>query len=471
MRKLLALLVLLALLAGGAWLIAGRAAGPIIDIAKPGNMVGQSGELSVLIDRPLTALSRLDIVLEQDGQTLPIFSLPGDASTKVTSEGEGEAPRKARLTRDIGKRSVPQLKAGKTRLIVTAERPVLFGYRHATSTQTKELDVRLTPPRVGVISLHHFINHGGSELVVYSVTPADVQSGVRVGDKVYPGYPASHAGVAGANDSLKVAFFALLHDQDVNTPISVFARDAAGNEAKASFEYRVFPKAYRQSRIEVDDRFLARVVPAILSNTPDLKVDRPDDLVSAFLTINRDLRQRNNATIAGLASKTADRLLWKGPFKQLSNSAVESSFADQRTYFYNGQEIDKQVHLGFDLASTSAAPVQASNEGVVIRADYLGIYGNCVIVDHGLGLQSLYAHLSTIDVKVDDAVKTGQALGRSGATGLAGGDHLHFTMLLGGHAVTPVDWWSVQWVEDRIMRKLREAGTPATPTAPTSATQ
>jgi len=129
------------------------------------------------------------------------------------------------------------------------------------------------------------------------------------------------------------------------------------------------------------------------------------------------------------------------------------------------------VHLGFDLASTAQAPVQASNGGRIVFADFLGIYGNCVIVDHGLGLQSLYAHLSSIGVKVGDTVTQGQELGRSGTTGLAGGDHLHFTMLLGGHAITPVDWWSEQWVQDRVLRKLREASTGPAPAAVPAAAQ
>jgi len=101
--------------------------------------------------------------------------------------------------------------------------------------------------------------------------------------------------------------------------------------------------------------------------------------------------------------------------------------------------------------------VLAANRGRIQHAGWLGIFGNCVIVDHGMGLQSLYAHLSSIDVAVGQIVDTDQQLGRSGATGLAGGDHLHFTMLLHGRAITPVDWWSSQWVEDRIVRKLREA--------------
>jgi murein DD-endopeptidase MepM/ murein hydrolase activator NlpD len=175
------------------------------------------------------------------------------------------------------------------------------------------------------------------------------------------------------------------------------------------------------------------------------------------LRINRDMRTENNAAIKALAAETAPEILWEGPFKQLVNTAVESGFADQRTYVHEGQEVDRQVHLGFDLASTTAAPVLAANRGRVLHAGWLGIYGNCVILDHGMGLQSLYAHLSSIEVGVGDVVSIDQRLGRSGSTGLAGGDHLHFTMLLNGNAVTPVDWWSAQWVEDRVMRKLREA--------------
>ena len=150
-------------------------------------------------------------------------------------------------------------------------------------------------------------------------------------------------------------------------------------------------------------------------------------------------------------------MLWTEAFQQLGNTQVESRFADQRTYFFGDQEIDRQVHLGFDLASVQQAPVLAANTGIVVFADYLGIYGNCVIVDHGLGVQSLYAHLSQMTVKPGAQVAKGQEIGRTGATGLAGGDHLHFTMLLNGTPVNPVEWWDAHWLQDRVFRKIAEA--------------
>ncbi len=405
------------------------------------------------------------MVLEQDGARTPVFTLPGDAQSKLVQQADGSLI----LQRPVGKKALAALKAGKATFIATSSRTVLFGRREVSSEASRDVEVRLTPPQVAVLSTHHFVNHGGSEMVVYRVTPADVESGIRVGDVSYHGYQASSAGVTGADAGLKVGFFALMWDQDLAAPVRVWARDAAGNEAMSSVEVKVFPKPFRKSRIDVDDAFLAKVVPPILAATPSLKVADPANLLESYLTINRDLRKENARTIVALADKSAPDRLWQGPFKQLINSAVQSSFADQRTYVYQGRDVDQQVHLGFDLASTAHAPVQASNAGRIVFAEFLGIYGNCVIVDHGLGLQSLYAHLSSIGVKVGDTVTQGQELGKSGTTGLAGGDHLHFTMLLGGRAITPVDWWSEQWVQDRVLRKLREASTGPAPAVPTAA--
>ena len=182
------------------------------------------------------------------------------------------------------------------------------------------------------------------------------------------------------------------------------------------------------------------------------------DLLADFLKVNGELRRVNADEIAAFAKQTAPTRLWKEPFVQLGNSKVEAGFADHRTYFYKGKEVDQQVHLGFDLAVTAHVPVAAANDGVVVNASWLGIYGNCVIIDHGLGVQSLYGHLQSFDVKVGDKITRGQTIGRSDSTGLAGGDHVHFTMLIGGRMVNPVEWWDPHWIQDRVDRKLSDAG-------------
>ena len=144
------------------------------------------------------------------------------------------------VIRPLGKKAQPALVPGKATLTVTAGRPVLFGYREAVSTVTRDLEVRLDPPRVGVVSLHHFLNLGGSEFVVLRATPPDVEAGVRVGDLSFAAFPGSAVGLT--DPSLQVAFFALPYDQDAATPVTVFARDEAGNEATARMDRQPFPK-------------------------------------------------------------------------------------------------------------------------------------------------------------------------------------------------------------------------------------
>jgi murein DD-endopeptidase MepM/ murein hydrolase activator NlpD len=457
MRILIALVALVVLAAGGALLWAGKLAGPSITIAKPEKFIGQSTPAEILIDAPRGELSALRIAVEQNGKQTQIATLADLAGDAIKQDG----PDKLRITKDVGKQSVADLQTGDARIIVTASRPVLYGVRQAESTVTRDVKVRLERPRVAVVSTHHYVNLGGSEMVVYRATPDDVQSGVIVGDIEYRGFPAAAGvtvdGVRIADPALRVAFFALRYDQDLKTPIRVFARDEAGNTARADFDYRVFPKPFKKSTIPIEDALLDRVVPAILEGTTEIKPAGSN--LEKFLVINGELRKKNNAKIASFASQTAAELLWRGVvFHPFTNSAVESAFADYRTYLYQGKEIDRQVHLGFDLASYAGTAIVAGNRGKVLFADGLGIYGNTVILDHGMGLQSLYAHLSSIGAKVGDVVEKGQEIGRSGMTGLAGGDHLHFTMLVNGQMVNPVEWWDSHWIEDRILRKLRAAG-------------
>ncbi len=455
LKFLLVIVVVGAVCFGGAWWWAGRMSGPVIELRQPGKFVGQSTSMDLMLQAPGGEFSHVTATLSQNGKDHEVFALEQPAEAEVKKE----AADRLYVIKPIGRKAIPDLRSGAARITVRASRPVLFGLRDVESLVIRDVQVRLEPPQLGVLSTFHYINHGGSEFVIYRATPDDVSSGVRVGDKEYPGFPAKGVGITG-DPAIRVAFFALLFDQPLDAPIQVFARDEAGNEAVAALDNRVFPKPYQKSRIEIDDRFLDRVVPAIGGNTPSITLPAGDNL-AGFLKINGDLRRENNAYIASLAQKTSPDLQFRDAFQQLGDSQVEAKFADTRTYVYKGKDVDQQVHLGFDLAVTANVAIRAAQKGIVLHAAYLGIYGNCMIVDHGMGVQSLYGHLSSIDVKVGDRVDKGQVLGRSGMTGLAGGDHLHFTMLVGGQQMTPVDWWSKQWMEDRVLRKIKAAGGPA----------
>jgi murein DD-endopeptidase MepM/ murein hydrolase activator NlpD len=454
-RAFIVLLLLLLVAAGITYYFAGKASGPAIAIQLP-PVIGQTGQLDVSVDTPGGQLDDLSIVLSQGTQTFRVLTLASAPAGAVSHEGAD----RVRFKTTIGRKSLPELRSGAAKVTVSATRPVLRGLRHTSSQASQDVQVRLEPPRISVVSTKHYINVGGSEMVLYRASPPDVESGVQVGDLMYRGFPASAAGVAGDPD-LKVAFFALLYNQAADTPVNLYAKDVAGNEARAEFDHRVFPKAFRHSSIPLDDPYLKRVVVPILQQSPEVQASQ-DDLLAAFLKVNNDLRRINNQKIAALGRNTANGILWHGAFQPFGNAQVESAFADYRTYTYGGKDVDHQVHLGFDLARVVNAPVTAANDGKVIHAQYLGIYGNCIVLDHGMGVQSLYGHLSAFQVKEGDEVKKGQQIGVSGQTGMAGGDHLHFSMLVNGQFVNATEWWDPHWIEDRIMRKLREAGATGT---------
>jgi len=443
MRSLVLILIGLVTIVAGTYVVAGFQAPPSVTFTKPGEFAGAAIPIELQVTSATPAA--LQIAFEQNGTRTALPAPPaGSAEVKMAASAA----------------SVPGLKiqAGPAKVIVTASRKV-WGIRTVKAETSKSLTIRLEKPRVSVVSTKHYINLGGAEMIVYRATPDDVVSGVRVGDLEYPGFPLAGAKVDGLKidgdpGGLRVAFFALRYDQNVNTPMKLFARDLTGEEASSDFDHLTFTKPFKKSTIALDDAFLDRVVPAILATTNE--ISPTGTMIEKYVAINRELRQKNNATIQSMAAKTSPELLWGGAvFHPFTNTKAEAAFADFRTYVYQGREVDKQVHLGFDLASFANTAVVAANRGKVLFAGELGIYGNCVILDHGMGVQSLYGHLSSIGVKVGDMVEKNQTLGKSGMTGLAGGDHLHFTLLVGGQMVNPIEWWDEHWIQDRILRKLK----------------
>lgn len=444
MRKLVVLLVVVVLGVVGAYVAAGFMPAPSIVITKPGKFAGAAVPVEYTITSG-TVITEERVFFEQNGARVEVHAGPEKVGANAPG-AHGLNSIHSFLT--ISSASAPNLKiqAGPAKIIVTAATRVWM-LRTIDAEVSADVTIRLEKPRVSVVSTKHYINLGGAEMIVYRSTPSDVASGVKVGDLEYPGFATT--------GDLHVAFFALRYDQNVNAPMKLYARDASGEIATSDFDHMTFAKKpFKKSTISLDDTFIDRVVPAILAGTTE--VAPTGSTIEKFVVINSELRKKNTETIRLMAAKTAPTMLWTEPFYPFTNTKAEASFADFRTYMYQGKEVDRQVHLGFDLASFANAFVVAANKGKVVFAQELGIYGNCVIIDHGMGVQSLYGHLSSFAVKEGAAVEKGQEIGKTGITGLAAGDHLHFTMLVNGQMVNPIEWWDPHWIADRIMRKLKE---------------
>jgi murein DD-endopeptidase MepM/ murein hydrolase activator NlpD len=306
------------------------------------------------------------------------------------------------------------------------------------------------PPRLQVLTSQHNVSKGGVGLVIYKLDEENVQSGVRVGENFFPGY----SGVF--NDPMVItALFALDHTQGPDTRLVVEARDPAGNETKRGFYHYIKDKNFRPDTLRISDGFLDFKMPDFdLGPKEGQFLTEHNPLLAKFLYINETLRRQNVATVLKVPSDTRAELMWEGRFSRLPGAANRARFADKRSYKYNGNVISHSTHLGIDLASTANAPVGAANNGRVIMAENAGIFGNTIIIDHGLGLASLYAHLSQMNVAKGDMVKKDDIIGRTGLTGLAGGDHLHFSMMLHNVFINPVEWWDAAWIKNNITSKI-----------------
>ena len=444
MRKLFTLLISLLILTAlgvagylGYRLMEGTA--PAIHPLAEVEAIGLDYRLAVEFKDQGSGLKRISATIRQGNKVIPLATK--EFPRPVWWKGSGVTDYRVEWT--IAPRKLG-LVDGSCTLRIEAEDSSYHHLVHGNIARWERVvQIDTAPPVIDVLSQVHNIRKGGAGLVAFRVNEPVTRAGVRVGDGLFfPAYQTSEGG------STYLCLMALPFDYRGKGPLYIEAYDAAGNKGLAGFPHRILPRRIVQDRINISDGFLQRKMPDFIRFFPELQ----KDFKALFLRVNQELRKKNNARLASICSGSqTPTMLWKGRFRQLPNSVKRAGFADHRTYLYHGKKIDEAYHLGLDLASIKRAQVPAANDGTVIFADYLGIYGNTVVIDHGLGLCSSYSHLSAMEVKPGDQVAKGDVIGRTGMTGLAGGDHLHFGMLVNGVFVDPMEWLDAKWIPEHIV--------------------
>ena len=429
------LVIVVGALAGGAWYLAPRFErnAPQIALTPETDVLG-TGPVEIVVRDQGAGLKSLSATLSVAGTE---HSLAAEQYTQPESE--------KKIT--VAASKIRGLKEGPAVLKVTARDGSMWGWFKGNETVVeKNLTIDVTPPTLELIADDRYINFGGAGAIVYKPSSDTVRSGVRIGDYFFP---VAKGPVKGQPEHF-FALFAHPYNVPAGSRPVIVATDRAGNTREMPIAYELKNVNYRKSTIALSESFIQTKV-APLVKEADVRQGDPKEV---FVAVNKRLRKENEDKINAFTSKSTPTILWEGSFTQLSNAKVEANFADLRTYTYQNQPLDTAYHLGYDLSVTKRYPVEAANGGRVAFAGDLGIYGNTVILDHGIGLFTLYSHLSSIDVKDGEAIKQKQILGRTGETGLAGGDHLHYGVYLHGVAVLPVEWWDAKWIADNIQPKL-----------------
>ena len=240
----------------------------------------------------------------------------------------------------------------------------------------------------------------------------------------------------------------------------IVAEDYAGNKTKQRVAFYLKYRNYRVSHIKASDRFINGKITQLAEDRPEKTKDLTP--VQKMKFINEDYRIENEDLIRKYATKVDDGKISEfnlNRFYPLKNGQRVGSYGDHRYYYYKTKEnvISESYHMGLDLASVRQADIKTSNKAICVYAKYNGIYGNNVILYHGLGLYTLYGHCSSFLVGRGDIAKKGEAIARTGATGLALGDHLHFGISVQGIFVRPAEWMDSKWMKTNITKVINKA--------------
>ena len=421
-------LLIPAALAAGVWLwvVKFESEKPAVRLFRDAPALGR--EFAFRAEDQKSGLAEVRVEVSQAGRTIELFSEKFPRAVPSFKKTLSLRPLPAGLT------------DGEVLLRITAgDRSWRKG--NTTVLETKKI-IDTRPPKMTIFGGPHYVSTGGTGVVAFTLDEGVALAGFQVGSNFF-------RGCSGGGNRFFV-FYALPHDAPRDIPFIGAAEDEAGNRTNVPFHPVVKSVRPKKDVLTLTDEFFGRVVPYFKNLDPALQGTD----VEVFLAVNRKQRVLDEARVRALCRETEPRPLWSGPFLRLPKSELMASFAEHRTYLYKGKVIDNQVHLGVDLASVEQCPVPAANAGKVVFCGPLGIYGQTIVLDHGCGLFSMYCHLSRTDTAVSKAAAKGEILGRSGATGMAGGDHLHFAMLVHGVFVDPVEWWDPRWIQDNVEAKM-----------------
>ncbi|UCD33526.1 MAG: M23 family metallopeptidase [Desulfobacterales bacterium] len=417
---------------------------PSISLDPASSYIGKTHEISVSVSDIKSGVKKLWIGLIKEGKERVVFEKEFPRAGLLGAGKQHQATFNIQIDpRKLG------LSDGKAMLRMVASDFSWRKWWHGNRTYIeKEVTIDTKPPEINMLSRVHNVSQGGSGLVTYRLSEPCQNDGVYVGSHYFPG----HAGYF-KDRSIAMAFFAVGYNQGAETDIFLQATDFSGNVSRSHIPHYFKKKGFKKDVVNIPDSFLKRKM--VEFGDADTKYSEMP-LIEKFLKVNRELRRINHGQIDKLVEQTDVDIYWEGAFSRLPNSARKSGFADDRKYKYKGKVIDRQVHLGIDLASIAHSPIPAANRGKIVFTGDLGIYGKTVMIDHGFGLFSTYSHLSSLNATQGQMVAKGDIIGHTGSTGLAGGDHLHFGILINRTFVNPIEWWDGTWIKNNIVNKIND---------------
>lgn len=321
-----------------------------------------------------------------------------------------------------------------------------------TTTNLVNVKIDAKRPVVQVISQSYKITKGGAAVVIFQARDENL-------NEIY--LKTNFGKTFKATPFLKDGYYASLvawPNTKESFNLTIVASDLAQNVTNLPVNYFTQDRKYKISKLSLNDKF----IDGKISELVNVYAKNPDSLdrVGKFKFVNETLRNANEDVINEITSKIPEEMIENfalEPFYPLKNGAAVASYGDHRFYTYEGSEISQSWHLGLDLASVAEADIVANNKASVVYNKENGIYGLNLILYHGFGLYTLYGHCSSVNFNTGDVVKKGDVIAKTGISGLALGDHLHFGVLVQGVEVRPEEWMDRKWLKDNIFSVINSA--------------
>jgi len=289
----------------------------------------------------------------------------------------------------------------------------------------------------------NYINQGGTGFVAYQPSKPLSSTGVYINNYLSP----AHA-ILIDNKPSYITYFALpMNASKTTTRIMVFARDEAGNETNMAVPCVIKEKKFRSDKMNLSENFLQQKMPEFQAMFPQLQGKTPLEI---FTYVNTQMRNDNFSTIQKICQKSANKELWEGTFLRMKDGAPMALFGDKRSYVYNGKVVGESIHTGVDLASNARSPIEATNKGIIVFTGALGIYGNTVIIDHGLGM-SAFMDISRLLILLSG--KTWPKAKKLDFPECQASREEIICILassLADNLLTLKEWWDPHWIKDNI---------------------
>jgi len=392
-----------------------------------------------------------------DNEGLKSFELVLSDGTQSIIVGQGifdTLTKEKTLLVNYPKSKILDPKANKLTLkILVTDKSMWNMLQGNSSEKTIDINVDYRKPNVNILANSYMIIQGGSALVVFQASDENLDTlYVEAGENKFKAQPYKKEGYY-------AALIAWPFDKK-EFKAKVVAIDKARNKRTADIPFYLKNHKYKVSWIKASDKFIDGKITDLASNDPEYA--NIDDRLERFVAINETMRLKNEDMIHRLSKVVSSEVLekWKvTKFYPLRNGQRVASYGDERHYYYKSKDnkVSHSFHVGYDLASTKMATIKTSNAGTVVYANENGIYGNMPMIDHGLGLYSLYGHCSQLLVNEGDEVSVGQVIAKTGVSGLALGDHLHFGLLVQGIEVRPVEWFDQSWIRKNVDNIFKDA--------------